>query len=120
MEGRPTVFFDGRADAPGGGFVKEAQDKYKEYREVIDPLLEKPAKVRLRAKAVKKGEKVEIAADVADLAEPDERTRLRLALVEEWGQYAGSNGLRYHHPVGRAMPGDASALPLNEKASQPQ
>jgi thiol-disulfide isomerase/thioredoxin len=118
IEGTPTIFFNGKADAAGGGFANEAQDKYKEYREVIDPLLEKPAKVRLQAKAVKKGEKVEITAEVADLEEPDERTRLRLALVEEWVHYAGSNGLRYHHQVVRAMPGDASGFPLQEKASK--
>ena len=37
---------------------------------------------------------------------PGEKVRLRLALVEDWVRYKGTNGLQYHHRVVRALPGD--------------
>src|SRR5262249_35072691 len=102
----------------GGRFPDVAKDKYKEYRELIDPLLNTPARTKLKATAVRKGDKIDITAEVTDLDEPGDRTRLRLALVEEWAQYQGANRLRYHHHLVRAMRGGASGLALKDKTGK--
>ena len=55
---------------------------------------------------------------MADLAKPSEKTKLRFALVEETVHYVGSNRIRYHHQIVRAMPGGADGVALKEKSSQ--
>src|SRR5262249_49839081 len=96
----PTIFFNGQMQAAGGGLIDDAQERYKRYRDGIELALEDPSKARLRATAVQKGDQLTINAEVSDLQEPGERTRLRLALVEQWVPYQGTNRLRYHHHVG--------------------
>ena len=41
--------------------------------------------------------------------------KLRLLVVEEAVQYAGSNGIRFHHHVVRAMPGGAEGIAVKDK-----
>jgi hypothetical protein len=115
IEGTPSIFFNGKFDAPGGGAARDAEEKYKEYRGFIDPLLEKPAAVGLSLKVVRKGDQIDITAETSDLAKPGKHVRLRLALVEGWVKYAGFNQIPYHHNVVRAMPGGAEGLPLTKK-----
>jgi hypothetical protein len=51
------------------------------------------------------------------VAEGDgEDLRLRLIVVEETVKYAGSNGVRFHHQVVRAMPGGAGGVAVKDKA----
>ncbi len=118
IRGTPTIFFNGKAEAGGGGGLDAAEEKYKDYRDVIDPLLEKPAKLKLQVSAVRKGDQVEIAAKTADLQETGENIRLRLALVEEHVRYAGRNNLRYHHQVVRALPGGSDGKALTGKTGE--
>jgi hypothetical protein len=120
VEGAPSILFNGKLQAGGGGFIDDAQERYKRYRDGIELALEDAGKARLRATAVQKGDQVTITAEVSDLQEPGERTRLRLALVEPWVAYQGSNRLRYHHHVVRAMPGPGGAdgVPLKEKTAK--
>jgi hypothetical protein len=118
IEGTPTIFFNGKARAGGGGGVAEAKDKYNEYRKVIEPLLETPAAARLKASAVRKGDRIDITAEASDVEKPGEKMRLRLALVEEQVRYAGRNGLRYHHHVVRALPGGVNGLALTAKTGK--
>jgi hypothetical protein len=118
LEGTPTVFFNGQADAPNGGGIGESEEKYQEYRKVIDSLLEKPAKAQLKVRAVQKGNAIDIAAEVADLQQTGEQVRLRLALVEEQVKYIGTNGMRFHHHVVRAMPGGPKGIALTDKAGK--
>jgi hypothetical protein len=118
IEGTPTILFNGKAGASGGGSADAAQEKYKEYRKVIDPLLEKPTSIKLKANAVRKGDKLEITAQASGVDKPGEKLRLRLALVEEQVRYTGGNGLRYHHHVVRALPGGAEGMALKEKTGK--
>lgn len=118
VEGTPTVLFNGKLGAGGGGAVDDAKDKYKAYRDVIDPLLEKSPGVKLKAKAVRKGDKIDISAEASDLETPGEKVRLRLALVEEQVKYTGGNNLRFHHRVVRALPGGADGLALKDKTGK--
>jgi hypothetical protein len=118
VHGTPSIFFNGAPKAGGGGLKQHAEGKYKAYREVIDPLLEEPAAVRLEAKATRTGDKIDIWATVADLKNAGDKMRLRFALVEGWVRYLGSNGLAYHHRVVRAMPGGIDGLALTKDKSE--
>jgi hypothetical protein len=118
IEGTPTAFFNGKPAAPGGGGLEDAQGKYKEYRAVIDPLLETSAKAKVQANAVRKGNRIDISAEVTDVEQQGDKVRLRLALVEDQVRYTGGNNLRFHHRVVRAMPGGVEGLALKEKSGK--
>ena len=78
----------------------------------IDEALEKPAGVTL-AVAVAKAEKgFSIRASVDNLETPGEKVSLRFILAEERVRFTGGNGIRFHHMVGRALPGGAKGFPL--------
>ncbi len=110
----PTTLFNGKKAAAGGGGMANAEAKYKQYVGVIDPLLEKSADVKVAGKVTKKGEKLDIAVEVAG-AEGDD-LKLRLLVVEETVKYVGGNQLRFHHQVVRAMPGGAEGVAIKDKA----
>ena len=118
LEGTPTAFFNGAPKAEGGGAIDAAKDKYFDYRDVINPLLEKPARAQLRASATRQGDKIDIQAEVSELDKPGEKVRLRFALVEEQVHYVGGNQIRYHHDVVRALPGGTDGFALKEKSSK--
>jgi hypothetical protein len=118
VEAAPTIFFSGKLQPGGGGFAADADERYKDFRDGIELQMEDPSKAKLRATAVQKGNQIAITAEVSDLQEPGERTRLRLALVEDWVRYQGDNRLRYHHHIVRAMPGGVPGLPLKEKTGK--
>jgi hypothetical protein len=118
VEGTPCVLFNGAAQAPGGGRRSDSADKFQEYCKVIDRLLEAPVSVKLQARAVRKGDKVHIRALASDVEKPGPKVRLRLALVEDWVRYRGSNGMRYHSRVVRALPGGALGLALTKKDNE--
>jgi hypothetical protein len=118
IEGTPTVVFNGKPGAPGGGGSDLGPDKYEDYLGVIGPQLEEPAKAKLKATAAKKGNKVAITAEVSDLAATGNDVRLRLALVEEEIAYTGGNKLPSHHHVVRAFAGGAEGTPMKEKAGK--
>jgi hypothetical protein len=115
VRGTPTIFFNGRTLAGGGGGFEQAQEKYKEYTGAIDPMLEKPARAKIKLTATRKGDKIDVKADVSDLEETGDDVRLRLVLVEESVDYHGSNKLRVHHHVVRAFPGGTAGTAMKEK-----
>lgn len=118
VEGTPTMLFNGKPGAEGGGGEDAAQEKYDEYRKVLDELLEKAgASPRLTARATRKGDVISISAE-AEGAKAGERVALRLALVEAEVAYAGPNRVPTHHHVVRAMPGGAAGTPLKEGAGK--
>ena len=102
VNGTPTVLFNGKPSGLDGGSKDDASDKYDEFTGLLDPLLEEPAKLKLTASAVQKGDKIEIVAAVSDVAKPSDELRLRLALVEDKVEYPGTNKLTEHHNVVRA------------------
>jgi hypothetical protein len=118
IETTPRVFFNGKPGAPGGGSASDAEDKYREYRPLIDSLLERPTRVKLTVHASQKGDQVVIQAEASGVDRPSEHLRLRLALVEEWVRYDAKNGQRYHRHVVRALPGGAAGLALTKKNSR--
>ncbi len=114
VNGTPSTFFNGKPEAGGGGFREHAENKYKEYLKVVKPLLEKPAGAKIEAEAVRKGDQIVITASASDVEKGATKARLRLALVDEWVRYAGSNGLTYHSRVVRAMPGGADGVAVEK------
>ncbi len=113
----PTIAFNGKRGAAGGGDRFDALEKYDDFLEVINPLLEQPTKAMLKANAVRKGNKVEISAEARDVAVPD-TVRLRLALVEESIEYKGTNGIPDYHNVVRDMPGGVIGIAVKEGAAK--
>ncbi len=113
--GAPSTTFNGKAAAAGGGPEAFAGKKYESYRRIVDRLLEEPAEVRLTAKAARTGDRIDIEVKVAGLTAPGADKRLRLALVEEEVRYRGSNKVRFHHQVVRAMPGSSEGIALKDK-----
>jgi hypothetical protein len=49
-------------------------------------------------------------------ADPAGDLKLRLVVVEETIKYVGSNQIRFHHAVVRAMPGGPAGVAVNDKA----
>jgi hypothetical protein len=118
VKGTPHVLFDGNPGAPGGGGLDEGEEKYREYRDVIDPLLDKPSLAELQVSAVRKGDEVQVRAKVSGLEKPGDKVRVRFALVEQTIRYAGTNGMRVHHHVVRALPGGPEGKALTARASE--
>ena len=102
----PTVFFNGGKFGSSGGFLAEAQDRYLEFRRVIDPDLTERKLADLVLTASRDGDEVRVSA-TAKVSPGTRRARLklRLALIEKMVRYPGGNKLRLHHNVVRAFPG---------------
>lgn len=118
VRGTPSALFNGKPDASGGGFREDAPEKYKEYCDVVNKLLETPTAFELTASAVRTGDKIDITAKVVGPEKPGDTVRLRLALVEDWVRFKGSNQLQYHHRVVRALPGGVKGFAVKQKESE--
>ncbi len=111
----PQTLVAGSQGTGGGGRKSAAQEKYDQYYDAIIGKLDEAAKVKLTAKATRKGDKIDVEADVADLQVPGMSMRLRLFVVEDVVDFKGGNGVEKHHHVVRAMPGGAEGVVLKEK-----
>lgn len=118
IRGTPSTLFNGKPQAGGGGAMGAANNKYKQYRGIIEPLLEEAPGANLKVTANRQGDKIDIKVEVADLKDPGEPRMLRVALVEETIRYVGSNKLRFHHQVVRAFPGGVEGTVLKDKNSK--
>jgi hypothetical protein len=118
VTGTPTIFFSGKAEDVGGGKIENAKKIYGLYRKALEPLLEKPAHVKVTVNAVRKGNKIDIAAEASGIDKPGEDVRLRFVLTDERIRFQGANGIRLHHHVARAMPGGVKGVALKEKTSK--
>jgi hypothetical protein len=108
VRGTPTMVFNGEAveSVAGGGPMAFAENKYNDYRKVIEPLLEESKQAKIDLKLNCSGETLNIEA-LAEAVEKKEagKLRLRLVVTEEVIRYVGGNKLRLHHHVVRDMPG---------------
>jgi hypothetical protein len=114
--GTPTALFNGKILPGGGGGMAQAEGKYNQYCQAIDPLLETAAEAKVSARANRVGDKVTIEANVAEVKNPGAKVKLRLLLVEEMVRYIGGNKLRLHHQVVRAFPGGVEGVAVKEAA----
>jgi hypothetical protein len=108
----PSTLFNGANKGSGGGAVAAAEKKYDAFREIINPLLEEPTKLKITASAKRAADKIQIQTEVAGVPDPSGDLKLRLVLVEETVSFAGSNKIRIHHQVVRAMPGGVDGVAL--------
>jgi hypothetical protein len=104
----PSVFIVGAPGPDTSGDASEAPDKYEEELALIGPLLEAPAKVKLKVSAQRKGAKVSVKVNVSDLEAGGDEVRLRVLLVEPQVEYAGANKLTPQRHVARAFVGKAA------------
>ena len=118
IRGIPTLMFNGTTPAVGGGGAEDAADKYEQYQKVIAALLERPARAELKLAAVRKGDKVNITVEVANLEETGDDVRLRVVLVEEQAAYKAANGVTVHPNVVRGMLGGDAGTVLKEKTTK--
>jgi hypothetical protein len=115
VEGTPALLLNGKLAFGQGGGIDDSEKIYGEFRKRIDPLLEKDAQAEVEVSAARRGNKIEINAEVAEVATPGDNIRLRFVLVEQTQRYIGPNGIRFHHHVVRAMPGGDKGFPVKEK-----
>jgi hypothetical protein len=116
VRGTPTIFFNGKSAAGGGGPRAGGEAKYKEYRGVIDPLLDDGNKITVKLDAKRTDDNIAINATAAGY-KPSDKLKLRFALVEPWVRYAGTNGLSYHAHVVRALPGGPAGFDLTKDSA---
>lgn len=114
LGGVPMTLFNGKPGAGGGGGMSNAENKFKQYREIIDPLLEETTSIKMSGIVNAKAEQLSIKVDVDGVNQPGGNVKLRLLLVEESIRYVGGNGIRFHHHVVRAMPGGVNGVALTE------
>jgi len=105
IEGIPAVLVDGRPLRIEPGEAAGAWATYDEMVEALKPLLEAPARAKLKATATRKGGKISIEANVSDVQAEDDDIRLRVALVEQQVAYTGRNKVAEHQNVVRAFAG---------------
>jgi hypothetical protein len=113
--GTPYILINGKETVRGGGPRQRAPNLLEEYRGAVETQLAQktPAKINLSAK--QDGDQLAIDVKLSDV-EPSEKLRLRVAVVEETVRFSGSNGMRFHHSVVRAMPGGAAGVAVSEAA----
>jgi hypothetical protein len=68
----PSTVFNGEKAAGGGGPRDHSETKYRQYRQVIDPLLEKGPEATIQLSAKRHGNQIAIEAQVAEVAAPGE------------------------------------------------
>ncbi|MFO0845029.1 MAG: hypothetical protein U0797_22005 [Gemmataceae bacterium] len=115
VKGAPAILFNGRSGPGGGGPREDAPEKYDEYVDELDRLMEQPAKAEVKVAASRKGDKVSITAEVDKLDVTGDDVRLRVVLVEEEVAYKGTNGIAAHRHVVRAMPGGPDGVVMAAK-----
>lgn len=114
IRGTPSTLFNGKPSAGGGGGMANARKKYDDYTAIINPILEKSTPVKASGTASRQGDQIKIAVEVYG-AESEDPLKLRVLLVEDSIKYVGSNRLRFHHQVVRAMPGGAEGIDIKSK-----
>lgn len=112
LGGTPSTLVNGKPAGGGGGGMANAEKKFTEFRNLLDPALEGKADVTLDGSARRDGDAVAVAVVATPGKDAPADARLRLLLVEENVRYAGSNGVRFHHHVVRAAVGDPAGVKL--------
>ncbi len=114
INGTPSMFVDGKATPPMGGFQQHAKERYDALRKLLEEAVEKDAEALVQLKVTRAGDAVEIHAGVADVKKAGGNVRLRLVLVEDIVRYVGSNGQRLHHHVVRSLPGSVEGVAVKD------
>lgn len=114
VQGVPTFIPNGGNDLGIGGPRTNGKLAFDTLVKAIKEPLEADEVAKLQVSAEKSGDTLAITANVSDLKDAGNDTKLRFALVEESVRYPGNNGQRFHHHIVRAMPGGADGFVLKE------
>jgi thiol-disulfide isomerase/thioredoxin len=117
VQSTSALLINGKAGPIVGGSIVEARDRYDDLRKALLPQLEMLSPVQLRVSAIRRGDKIDIQTEAAELPK-SETLRLRLAVVEEKVRYPGPNGQRLHFHVVRALLGGVEGIPLRTKTAR--
>ncbi|CAN5179386.1 hypothetical protein BH11PLA2_BH11PLA2_07380 [soil metagenome] len=98
--------------------AKDAQLMFETLRDRINEELELPAKVKLTLELSPGKDGFQATAKYSELEKPGENMVLRFALAEDRIRYTGSNGVKFHQMVVRALPGGAKGFPLKVAAGE--
>jgi len=108
--GTPSVAFNGKPAAGGGGGMGNAKRKYDEFTKVLAEALEESTPVSVRGAVKRSGDDLRVTVELTGTKDLDETAVLRLVLVEDNVKYVGGNGLRFHHHVVRSLLGTAKGV----------
>jgi hypothetical protein len=114
----PTITINGKAGPPTGGDWTGAEGGYHKLRAVLDKDLDEATSGKLKLTVQRKGDNLDIKAEVSGLKKTGDDVRLRFVVVEDKVHYVGGNGQRFHHHVVRAMPGGAAGSALKSKTAR--
>lgn len=118
VRGTPTPVFNGKPQPGGGGGMAQAERSYGMFKKAIETILEDKTTVKFTGNLKSTGDKIALDLGVEGVEKPGSSTKLRVIVVEETVRYLGSNGLRFHHHVVRAMPGGIKGYPVTDKTSK--
>lgn len=108
--GTPSTAFNGKAAAGGGGGMANSDEKYAQYRKLLDEALEQSTDVKIGGTAKQDGDKVTVNVEITGMKEPKDTLKVRLVLTEDNIRYVGSNGVRFHHNVVRSLFGKVEGV----------
>jgi len=115
IQGVPGILLNGKPLQLRGAGAAGAKATYNGLRKLIEEALEKPAAAKVTVSVTKDDKGFTAKANVSDLEKPGEKVFLRFLLVEERIRYSGSNAVRFHQNVVRAMPGGSKGVALTMK-----
>ncbi len=114
IRGTPSTIFNGKPAAGGGGGMAGAEGKFKQYKDLIDPIIDEETGISLKGSASLKGDRANIKVAVNGVKDAADGVKVRFVLVEDTIRYVGSNGLRFHHHVVRSLPGGAEGAKVKD------
>ncbi len=97
-----------------GGYLHQADEVYSALHGQVDLMLLRKTTVHIDLKAQPKDGAVAVTAEANGSFAATDPVRLRLVLAEERVGLRGSNGVREHDMVVRAMPGGTSGIELKD------
>ena len=112
FRGTPSVAFNGKAAAGGGGGMANAEAKFGEFGDVLAKVLEETTDVTVRGGVKRTGDEFAVTVELTGKKDLDETAVLRLVLVEDTVKYVGGNGLRFHHHVVRSLLGTQKGVKI--------
>ena len=102
----PHPFINGVLLPGTGGGRTRIEDSFAKLTPVIDASLETPSDAQIKLGVMQQGPKIKVNVEVDKMRSTSSDLRLHLVLAEDEVRYMGSNGLRFHPMVVRAMVGE--------------
>jgi tetratricopeptide (TPR) repeat protein len=102
----PYVVVNGSPLTGLGGGRSRVEESYVKFKSAIDTALETPSDAHIKFNVVQQGPNIKVNITAEKLRSNSSDLRLHLVLAEDEVRYMGSNGVRFHPMVVRAMAGE--------------